>query len=138
MQTHKHVHKLRYRHICSLTVPKWKLTYTRTQSDGSTHTHTYKYIDTHSHSRNICCHASTNPHSSAHTNKQLKTQISAWRTHTHSNVHPHILCSLSNICQGMPMCTRAQCRKPFISAGASRKERSRTAERSQIERPHHF
>lgn len=79
----------------------------------------------HTHSRNICCHASTNPHSSAHTTKQLKTQITAW--HTHSNVSPHILSTLSNICQAMPTCTWAQCRKPFIAAGASSKERTRTA-----------
>lgn len=112
---------------------------TLAHSNGSTCAHTYKYIDTHTHSRNICCGASTNPHSSAHSNKQLKTQITAWHTHTHSwNVNPHILCSLSNICQGMLTCTWAQCRNPFVSAGARRKEKHRTTERSQTERPRHL
>lgn len=47
-------------------------------------------------------------------------------SHTLANLNPHTLWSLSNICQGMPICTCAQCRKPFISAGASRNEWSRT------------
>lgn len=57
--------------------------------------HTLTPTVKHTHSRNICCHTCTNPHSST-TTKQLNTQVTA--CHTLSNVNPsHIALSFKHM-----------------------------------------